>query len=88
MRKIAITIFITSAVLYFRRWFIARRKGEQRETKCPLWNKCGGGIVHDYYVKQKYPYGEPVRNFIGTVCCSDNYPECEHYKIRKEGKVR
>lgn len=56
------------------------------EAKCPFWEFCGGSIIHDYWTKQTFPYGDPRQNYILIVCCTkDNeirYLICGHYQLR------
>lgn len=52
------------------------------ETKCPFWKKCGAAMPREYRAKRLFQPGDPQRDFISNVCCSDKYLECDHYKIR------
>lgn len=57
------------------------------EIECPFWAICGGAPVHQYWAQQKFPYGDPQRDYITTVCSDENKRlECEHYKIRSRPK--
>ena len=53
------------------------------KPKCKYWPICGA-IIRDYHAKQVFPYGNPKRDYIGTICNDEiRHLECEHFKIKK-----
>jgi hypothetical protein len=57
------------------------------EIKCPFWPICGPALIHQRLAQRAFPYGDPQRDYIATVCSDEGRClECEHYKIRIKPK--
>ncbi len=55
------------------------------EIKCPFWKVCGPAPIEQRLAQEKFPCGDPRRDYVAIVCDDENnYLTCEYYKIREK----